>query len=88
MAVNGTNIPLRGRCPDDPTGVGGGAAMAAPPFEKRVPMYIQRAVLRLADKPNLARKLEPLMPDAVYRVGAAFLNAGLERRSKEWEPQP
>lgn len=45
---------------------------------REIPAYVERAILWLADRPALARRLYALMPRAAYLVGAAFLNAEAE----------
>ena len=46
---------------------------------KRIPSYVDKAVLYLADHPDEARWVEGLMPHAAYRVACHFINGRRER---------
>ena len=48
---------------------------------RKVPVYIERAVLRLAYDTELVRRLQKLMPDAIFQLGARCLNATNDARS-------
>lgn len=50
--------------------------------KRRIPAYVERAILWLGDRPAAVREIERLMPHMAYRVGAGLMNAYSERQTR------
>jgi hypothetical protein len=48
-------------------------------MKRKIPKYVENAILWLSDDGERPRALYKLMPHAAYRVGAGFLNAEADR---------
>lgn len=51
-------------------------------MKRRVPLYVERAVLKLAEDEAMARKVTKLLPYASAFAAASLSNAHLERMAK------